>query len=79
MTEENAGKLQIRDCVMKTLRLVIVSNGAYCLQMTSVVSRSTSGRGKDGKKEIIGEDHCRGTGFFFCFGVHAAMRCARRA
>ena len=43
MTEENPGKPQLGDRLMKAVRPVIASNGVLFLQMTSVGSHNMSG------------------------------------
>ena len=50
--EENPGKPQLGDGLMKLLYEVIVSNGVPFLQMRSIGSQSTSGREKEGKNKI---------------------------
>ena len=52
--EENPGKPQLRDHLMRALRPVIASNGIPYLQMTSVGSHSTPGREREEKKESLG-------------------------
>ena len=47
--EENPGKLQLGDRLVKAVRPVIASNGVPCLQMSSVESQSMSGREKEGQ------------------------------
>ena len=55
--EENTGKSQLGDLLMKAVRPAIASNGGVPYhQMTSVGSHSTSGMEKDGKKNRIGRD-----------------------
>ena len=51
MTEENPGKPQLGDRLMKLVRSAIPSIGEPYFQMTSVVSYSRPGREKEGKKE----------------------------
>ena len=48
--EENPGKSQLRDNLIKAVLPVINSNGVPYLQMRSVGSHSTSGREKKGKE-----------------------------
>ena len=49
-TEENPGKPQLGDGLIKSVRLVIASNEIPYLQMTSIGFHSTSWRGeKEGK------------------------------
>ena len=43
MAEENPGKPQLGDRLMKAVRPVIASNGVIFLQITPVGSHSTSG------------------------------------
>ena len=49
--EENPGKPQLGNHLMKTLRSVIASNGFPCLQMMPVGSYSTLEEEKERKKE----------------------------
>ena len=54
--QANTGKPQLGDRLMKAVQLFIKwsplpPNGVPCLQMTTVVSQSTSGRKKKGKKK----------------------------
>ena len=49
--EENGGKPQLGDRLMKAVRLVIESNEVPYFQMRSAGSHSTPGREKEGKKE----------------------------
>ena len=48
--EENLGKSQLGDGLMKSMRPVIASNGIPYLQMRSIGPHSTPGREKEGKK-----------------------------
>ena len=52
MAEENPGKPQVGDCLMKVVRPVIASNAFPYFQMRSVGLQSTSGREKEGKEEV---------------------------
>ena len=52
--EENPGKPQSGDRLMKALRSVIASNEVPFLQMRLLGSHSTSGRAKDGNEERQG-------------------------
>ena len=52
--EENPGKSQLGDRLMKAVRQAIVSNRVPCLQMRSVGSHCTSRRETEGKKERTG-------------------------
>ena len=52
--EENPGKPQIGDFLMKAVWLAIASNVVSYFQMTSVESHSTYGREKEGKKGKMG-------------------------
>jgi hypothetical protein len=53
MAEENPGKPQLGDHLIKIVQPVIISNGVPCLQMTSV--HSTLLRQKEGKDDKDGE------------------------
>ena len=59
-TEENRGKPQLGDLLMKAVRPVIALNGLPYLQMRSLGLHSKSGREKEGKKtggECCGKTH----------------------
>ena len=45
--------ISARDSLMKSMRLVIASNGIPCLQMAFAGSYSTSGKGKEGNLKIV--------------------------
>ena len=49
--EENLGKIQLGDHLIKAVHQEIASNGVLYLQMTFIGSYSTSGRKLEGKKE----------------------------
>ena len=51
MAEENPGKPQLGDHLMKSVRPVIAPNGVPYLQMRSVRSRSKSGKENEVMKE----------------------------
>ena len=53
-TEENPGKYQLEDLLIKAVRSIIASNEDPYLQITSIGSNSISGRGKR-KKGKVGE------------------------
>ena len=52
--EENPGKPQPRNGLIKAMRRAFTSNEFPYLQMASVGSHSISGREKEGNKESIG-------------------------
>ena len=54
IAEENSGKPQLGDRLIKAMRLVIASNGVSFLHMKSIGSHSTSGSEKEVKKEWTG-------------------------
>ena len=58
MGEKNLGKAQLGVNLMKTVRLVIASNGAPYIQMPTVVSQSTSVKEKKGRRKERMIDHC---------------------
>ena len=51
--EENPGKLQLGDHLMKAVQPVISSNGVPYFKMRSVRSHSTSGREKEGRDFLL--------------------------
>ena len=54
MAEENHGKPQLGDRLMKAVRPIVSSNGVPYLQMRSVGSLSTSEKEKEGNKDSVG-------------------------
>ena len=73
--EENPGKPDLGDCLMKSVRPVIASNEVPYIQITSIGSHGMSGRDKEGKKERIGWG-CRSRSY--TPAVHVAMGCDQK-